>query len=142
MGDFARGKRESEFGAFTCFRLFPFERDMARKILNRKELRAAGEAAEAAEAADDADDGEDGDEGAKKKVAKKAAPKRATARKSRAKTAKEVRRKAFWGIFNQTGKRVHLFEYSERKQADKKAGELSLSQKTPHYVAIVKDEIV
>jgi hypothetical protein len=118
---------------------------MARKILNRKELRAAGEAAEAAETAEDADDGDDGDDSgssAKKKTAKKAAPKRATARKSRAKTAKEVRRKAFWGIFNQTGKRVHLFEYSERKQADKKAGELSVSQKTPHYVAIVKDEIV
>ncbi|HEX3998342.1 MAG TPA: hypothetical protein VHX65_07325 [Pirellulales bacterium] len=120
---------------------------MARKILNRKELRAAGEAAEAAEAADeveDADegDGDDGEEGGAKKKAKKAAPKRATARKSRAKTAKEVRRKAFWGIFNQTGKRVHLFEYSERKQADKKAGELTASQKTPHYVAIVKDEIV
>jgi len=117
---------------------------MARKILNRKELRAAGEAAEAAEAADDADDTDDGDdgEGTPKKKAKKAAPKRATARKSRAKTAKEVRRKAFWGIFNQTGKRVHLFEYSERKQADKKAGEMTVSQKTPHYVAIVKDEIV
>jgi len=117
---------------------------MARKILNRKELRAAGEAAEAAEAAEDADDGDgdDGESGPKKKAAKKTAPKRATARKSRAKTAKEVRRKAFWGIFNQTGKRVHLFEYSERKQADKKAGELTLSAKTPHYVAIVKDEIV
>jgi hypothetical protein len=119
---------------------------MARKILNRKELRAAGEAAEAAEAAEDADsdadDGDDGEGGSKKKAAKKTAPKRATARKSRAKTAKEVRRKAFWGIFNQTGKRVHLFEYSERKQADKKAGELTLSAKTPHYVAIVKDEIV
>ena len=120
---------------------------MARKILNRKELRAAGEAAEAAEAAEDEeDDVEEGDSdeegGGKKKAAKKAAPKRATARKSRAKTAKEVRRKAFWGIFNQTGKRVQLFEYSERKQADKRAGELTASQKTPHYVAIVKDEIV
>ena len=121
---------------------------MARKILNRKELRAAGEAAEAAEAAEDADDvdsddgGDDEDGAPKKKAAKKAAPKRATARKSRAKTAKEVRRKAFWGIFNQTGKRVHLFEYSERKHADKQAGEMSVTKKTPHYVAIVKDEIV
>jgi hypothetical protein len=120
---------------------------MARKILNRRELRAAGEAAEAAEAEDveeaDAEEGDEGDgeEGAKKKPAKKAA-KRPTARKSRAKTAKEVRRKAFWGIFNQTGKRVQLFEYSERKQADKRASDLMASAKTPHYVAIVKDEIV
>ncbi len=110
---------------------------MARKILNRKELRAAGEAAEAAEDSDDAESGEEGGDGKKpKKAAKKP-----TARKSRSKAAKEVRRKAFWGIFNQTGKRVHLFEYSERKQADKKAGELTASAKTPHYVAIVKDEI-
>jgi hypothetical protein len=125
-----------------------FEKHMARKILNRRELRAAGEAAEAAEAEDteEVEGAEEGDvgegEAAEKKKAAKKPAKRPTARKSRAKTAKEVRRKAFWGVFNQTGKRVQLFEYSERKQADKRAGELSTSQKTPHYVAIVKDEIV
>lgn len=111
---------------------------MARKILNRKELRAAGEAADAAEEAEDIEGGDDEGGGAKKP---KKAAKKPTARKSRSKAAKEVRRKAFWGIFNQTGKRVHLFEYSERKQADKKASELTASAKTPHYVAIVKDEI-
>jgi hypothetical protein len=38
-------------------------------------------------------------------------------------------------------KRVALFEYSERKQADKKAAELSTSQKTPHFVQPVKEVI-
>jgi hypothetical protein len=103
---------------------------MARKVLNRKELRAENDAAEAAEADDSEDDGE------KAKVKKKPVK-----RKSRAKTAKEVRLKAFWGVFNQSMKRVALFEYSQRKQADKKASELSTSQKTPHFVQPVKEAI-
>jgi hypothetical protein len=96
---------------------------MARKVVNRKELRRESEAAEQA--------------GIETKPAKKAPAKR----KSRAKTAKEVRLKAFWGVFNQSMKRVALFEYSERKQADKKAAELSASQKTPHFVQPVKEVI-
>lgn len=104
---------------------------MARKVLNRKELRAESEAA--------------GREAkAKKKVAKgpedetKRTP---VKRKSRAKTAKEVRLKAFWGVFNQSMKRVALFDYSQRKQADKKAAELTASAKTPHFVQPVKEVI-
>lgn len=101
---------------------------MARKVVNRKELRREGEAAERSGTA------------AKKKKA--ASPKTATKRPSRAKkAAKEVRLKAFWGVFNQSLKRVALYEYSQRKQADKKAAELSTSQKTPHFVQLVKEAI-
>lgn len=98
---------------------------MARKILNRKELRQEGEAAERLET--------------KKKTTKKAAKK--TKRKSRAKAAKEVRLKAFWGVFNQSLRRVAVFEYSERKKADKKAKELTDSGKSPHFVQLVKEVI-
>ena len=97
---------------------------MARKVLNRRELRAAAEAA-----------GETG-QAAPKKAAKKPA-----ARKSRAKTAKEVRLKAFWGVFNQSMKRIAVFEYAERKQADKKAAEMTASGKSPHFVQLVKEVI-
>ena len=72
------------------------------------------------------------------KVAAKKAPAK---RKSRAKVVKEVRLKAFWGVFNQSMRRVALFEYSQRKEADKKAADLSESQKTPHFVQIVKEVI-
>lgn len=104
---------------------------MARKVLNRKELRAENEAAEAAEAKP------------KKKSAKAAdgTKKVPVKRKSRAKTAKEVRLKAFWGVFNQSMKRVALFEYSQRKQADKKAAELTASSKSPHFIQPVKEVI-
>ena len=98
---------------------------MARKVLNRKELRAANDAAESAGATE-----------TPKKPAKKAA-----VRKSRSKVAKEVRLKAFWGVFNQSMKRVAVFEYADRKQADKKAGELTTSGKTPHFVQLVKEAI-
>ena len=54
---------------------------------------------------------------------------------------KEVRLKAFWGVFNQSMRRIALFEYSQRKEADKKAADLSESQKSPHFVQIVKEVI-
>jgi hypothetical protein len=97
---------------------------MARKILNRKELREENDAAEKAEAAP--------------KTATKKSP---VKRKSRAKVAKEVRLKAFWGVFNQSLRRISLFEYSQRPEADKKASELSESQKSPHFVQLVKEVI-
>lgn len=101
---------------------------MARKVLNRKELRQEAEAAERAQAEE-------------KKAPKKTAKKRTTKRKSRSKAAAEVRLKAFWGVFSQSLKRVALFEYSERKQADKKAKDLSESGNTPHFVQLVKEVI-
>ena len=97
---------------------------MARKILNRKELREENDAAEKAE-------------GTPKAAVKKAPVKR----KSRAKVAKEVRLKAFWGVFNQSLKRISLFEYSQRQEADKKAADLTESGKSPHFVQIVKEVI-
>jgi hypothetical protein len=83
-----------------------------------------------------------------KKVAEKKAPpekKAAVAKKKpvkRSRAAKEVRLKAFWGVFNQSLRRVALYEFNERKQADKKAAELTKSGKSPHFVQPVKEQIV
>ena len=106
---------------------------MARKVVNRKELRAEAEAAEAREGA-----AEEGGKKTKAKAEKKAPAKR----KSRAKSAKEVRLKAFWGVFNQSLKRVALYEYSQKKEADKKAKELTAAGKSPHFVQPVKEPVV
>lgn len=104
---------------------------MARKIVNRKELRAEVEAAEAAEKAGE----KVGEE--KKVVAKKATP-----RKSRSKkVAADVQMKAFWGVFNQSLKRIALYEYCQRVQADKKAEDLSKDGKSPHFVMKVKESV-
>lgn len=102
---------------------------MARKTVDRKAKRAEVEAAERRAPA--------------KKAAKKSSEtkKTPTKRKSRAKTGKEVRLKAFWGVFNQSLKRVALFEYSDRKQADQKAKDLTASGKSPHFVQPVKEVV-
>jgi hypothetical protein len=92
---------------------------MARKVVNRKALREEAEAAEAAGAA-------------KKKKVK---------RKSRAKEPLEARRKLFWGVFNQSLKRVALYEFNQMKQAEKKAEQLSASGKALHFVRKVKEII-
>lgn len=99
---------------------------MARKVLNRMALREEAEAAEKTAPVK------------KKKVAKK---KKTTTRKSRKKEPTEVRIKLFWGVFNQSLKRVALFEFNQQKQAEKKADELSQSGKSPHFVQKVKEVI-
>jgi hypothetical protein len=96
---------------------------MARKVVNRKELREQVEAAEAAELA------------AAPKKKKKAK------RKSRAKEPVEARRKLYWGVFNQSLKRVALYEFNQQKQAEKKAEALSTNGKAPHFVRKVKEVI-
>ncbi|MGD0898857.1 MAG: hypothetical protein ABR915_13550 [Thermoguttaceae bacterium] len=102
---------------------------MPRKPLNRKELREENDAAERQEGETEAP---------AKEVKEKKPPAK---RKSRAKVVKEVRLKAFWGVFSQTLRRVALFEYSQRAEADKKAADLSESQRTPHFVQLVKEVI-
>jgi hypothetical protein len=74
-----------------------------------------------------------------KKPAEKAEKKAPAKRKSRA--AKTARLKAFWGVFNQSLKRVALFDFSEKKEADKKAKDLTASGKSPHFVQPVKEQI-
>ena len=94
---------------------------MARKVVSRK---AKAEEAEAV----------------KKKVAKKKAAKKATKRKTK-KAAAEVRMKLYWGVFSQNLKRVAVFEFDQKDEAEKRATELSKGGKSPHFVQKVKEEI-
>ena len=77
----------------------------------------------------------------KDETKKKKAKKKTAKRKSRAKVAKEVRLKAFWGVFSQSLRREAIFEYAQRKEAEKKAVQMSTSKKTPHFVQLVKEVI-
>ena len=110
---------------------------MARKILNRRELREEVEASERVEGAEKLGQPEvQQEEGEKSKSAKKPAK-----RKARVKTVKEVRLKAFWGVFSQSLNQVTQFEYSQRAEADKRAAELTESRKNPQFVQLVKKVI-
>jgi hypothetical protein len=114
---------------------------MARKVVNRKELRAQVEAAEARGKTKS---------GSKEKAAKEKAPKEKKAKEpkkvgekkpSRKKVAKEARMKAYWGVFNSGMKRLALFEYADKKAAEKKVQELIGSSRAHHFVQLVKEAI-
>ena len=69
-------------------------------------------------------------------------PKEKAAKKpSRKKVAKEARMKAYWGVFNPSMKRLVLFEYADKKAADKKAADLTNTSKSQHFVQLVKEAI-
>ena len=80
-------------------------------------------------------------EKAEKKGKAKAEKKPAAKRKSRAKSSEPARMKLFWGVFNQSLKRVALYDFTQRRQAEAKAQELSASGKSPHFIQKVKEAI-
>jgi hypothetical protein len=117
---------------------------MAKRTVNRKELRAQVEAAEARDKAK----GAKGEAKAKPAKAKKEkAPKpekvakekkeKAPKKPSKKKVAKEARMKAFWGVFNQGMKKLVTFEYADKRAAEKKAAELGAN----HFIQLIKEAI-
>jgi len=109
---------------------------MARKTLNRKALREENDAAEKL------GEGAPAKAAKVKKVKTPKVPKVPGAKpKSRKKVPAEIRRKLYWGVFNQSMKRVALFDFTQKKQAEQKAADLSASGKSPHFVQKVKEDI-
>ena len=47
----------------------------------------------------------------------------------------------YWGVFSQNLKRVAVFDFDKKKEAEKRAKELSKGGKSPHFVQKVKEEI-
>jgi hypothetical protein len=135
---------------------------MARRILNRKDLRADYEAAERRKGEEDEveeeeeseDDDEQGDSDEeteevvdeeeeeeappkKRKPAKEPKPKT----KPRSRAAKVTRMKVVWGVFNNSNQRVAVYDYPKRKEADDHAARLTADKKSTHFVQPVKEPI-
>jgi hypothetical protein len=112
---------------------------MARKVINRRELRNQADAAEARE--EDLEETGIEAEGDEEEGEAKPKKKKAAKRKSRAKSAEPARLKLFWGVFNQASKRIAKYDFTQKKQADAKAAELSAAGKNQHFVAKVKEAV-
>ncbi len=122
---------------------------MARRILNRKELRADYESAEHRSQEEDEEVGAESDVGdaeedseaedieaeGVKSSAKKAAP------KGRARAPKMPRVKVVWAVFNNSNQRVAVFEYPKRAEAEALAARLTADKRTTHFVQPVKEPI-
>jgi hypothetical protein len=118
---------------------------MARRILNRKDLRADFEAAERRKSEDEvegdeeeteddeeaaADSGE-GDEAAEEEAPKKKKKAVKEAKPKRTRAVKHVRMKLVWGVFNNSNQRVATFDYPKRKEAEEHAAKLGAAKNPP-----------
>ena len=130
---------------------------MARRILNRKDLRDQYDAAERRKDDDEREDEEEEDEeeesGAEEEGAeakgeeeeeeappppkKKKAPAKTT--KPRTRAPKHVRMKVVWGVFNNSHQRVAVYDYPQRQQANEHAAKLSADKKQTFFVQPVKE---
>jgi hypothetical protein len=134
---------------------------MARRILNRKDLRADFDAAERRkqddeeevegdeEESDESDDEveaeadeEEGEEEPEEEAPKKKVKKPVKeAKPKRTRTPKQVRMKVVWGVFNNSNQRVATFEYPKRKEAEEHAAKLAAAKNPPQpfFVQPVKE---
>ncbi len=135
---------------------------MARRILNRKELRADYDEAERRRTTEDEDVEEEGEEeedekeesaegeaeageeeeeevtAPKKKPAKPKAPAKP---KTRSRAAKVTRMRVIWGVFNNSNQQVASYEYPKKQEAMAHAAKLTADKKSTHFVQPVKQQM-
>jgi hypothetical protein len=133
---------------------------MAKRILNRKDLRADFDAAERRKAEDEEQDEEDEEEGEEDEEAaaeteeeegeeaeeeapppkkKKAAKPKATKPKTRSRGAKVTRMRVVWGVFNNSNQCVATFDYPKRRDAEDLVAKLTAEKKNTHFLQPVKE---
>src|SRR5262245_55634106 len=106
---------------------------MARRTLNRMELRRAAESAESTDAAGN------GGAVAETTVAKKVAKPKVTKPRKSAKSKAPVRMRVRWAVVNDSLKQVAIFDYPQRNEAEQKAADLIEKGKGHHFVRGVKE---
>ena len=107
-----------------------------------KDEPEAEEEAEEEEA--EGDEGDEDGEGKKKKAAKKkAAKKPAVAKKTtkRTRTAKEVRRRAVWVVFDNSNKPVGTFPFNQKEEAEAVLAKKTEEKKGTFFLNLIKEEI-
>jgi hypothetical protein len=105
---------------------------MAKRVLNRRELRKAADEAELQQKEEPTEDAEESS--AKPKRAKAAAkPKKPRKKKE------PPRMCARWGVFDAAMKQVAIFDYNRRDDADRKAAELHAKKNATYFLQIVKE---
>jgi hypothetical protein len=105
---------------------------MAKRTINRRELRDQAEAADKLGAA--------AGEGADKKKAKDG-KKKTTVKAKRSKAKLVVRKRLLWGVFSSSMKEEGRFPYGERDAAENRAAELSAKNKRTYFVQPIKEPI-
>lgn len=108
---------------------------MAKRTINRRELREQAEAAEkrgtpAAEAVETTE-----------KSGKTKEKKKPAAKTKRVKARVIIRKKLLWGVYSGTMKEEGRFAYADRAGADNRAAELSAKHKKIFFVQPIKEPL-
>jgi hypothetical protein len=119
---------------------------MAKRVLDRRALRAQGEAAERRETEledKDSDTTAGDDEGDGKKKKKTAKPKVKSPAKPRAKRSSKanVRMRVVWTVFNNSSQAVAKYDYPRKAEADAHAERLKKEKNITHFVMPVKEQM-
>lgn len=119
-----------------------------RREAEAAEARGKGEEREDEVAAEEeeaeADEGDEDGEGKKKKAAKKKAPKKPAGPKKpskRTRTAKEVRRRAVWVVFDNSNKPVGTFPYNKKHDAEVAMAKKVEEKKGTFFLNLIKEEM-
>src|SRR5205085_2533901 len=111
---------------------------MAKRVMDRRALRAQAEAAERPEGEGAAPAEGTTAEGEVVGEVKKKAP--AKPRKPRARAVKApVRMRLVWTVFNNSNHPVAKYDYPKKEEADAHAARLASEKKIPHFVIAVKE---
>lgn len=111
---------------------------MARRVMDRRALRAQADAAERIEG----EGGAPAEPAAGEEVAEK--PKKAKAepkpRKPRARAVKApVRMRIVWTVFNNSNHAIAKYDYPKKEEAEAHAARLTTEKKITHFVMPVKE---
>jgi hypothetical protein len=109
---------------------------MAKRVLNRRELRKAADEAEKLKPAASAAATEETPapkKGAKAKTAAAAKPKKPRKKKEPPRIC------ARWGVFDAGMKQVAIFDYNQRAAADQKIADLHAKKNAVYFLQIVKE---
>ncbi len=102
---------------------------MARRTLNRFELRAAAEAAEAMGIKD------------QNGPAARQAPRAKSESERRPKPAPTARMRVVWAVCDVGGRTVQTFDYSQKAEAEAQVAKLKSQGKGMHFVRSIKEPI-
>jgi hypothetical protein len=103
--------------------------NMARRTLNRRELRAAAEAAEAMGITDQAG------------AAARPSPRAKTESERRPKPAPTARTRVVWAVCDVGGRTVATFDYPQKADAEALVAKLKAQGKGMHFVRSLKEPI-
>jgi len=107
---------------------------MARRVLNRREMRKAADQAESQSTSSP-----DGATPAPPKKGAKAKPAAAPKVRKTRKKKEPPRLCARWAVFDAAMKQVAVFDYNQRGEADQKIVDLTAKKKSPYFLQLIKE---